>query len=173
MRTSPIHQNKARFWILEQYRGYRQGRLLFSGFPSDVTWRRVALEPNEFDRLRYAKEGGANRVDSPRVCSIGRSERTVLRSFLTSSESNHRSESKAELTEAPVDWRQLYTAAILNTDSTCFEVVLDEVACAMDVRLTALRVIQGDTEERREIALAAKSLLIMRAELEESKLAER
>jgi hypothetical protein len=43
----------------------------------------------------------------------------------------------------------------------------------MDVRLTALRVIQGDTEERREIALAAKSLLIMRAELEESKLAER
>ena len=66
MRTSPIHQNKARFWILEQYRGYRKGRLLFSGFPSDITWRRVALdEPNELDRLRYAKEGGANRVDSP------------------------------------------------------------------------------------------------------------
>ena len=53
---SDQHQNQARFWILEQYRGYRQGRLLFSGFPSDVTWRRVALEPNELDRLRYAKE---------------------------------------------------------------------------------------------------------------------
>jgi hypothetical protein len=42
---------------------------------------------------------------------------------------------KAELTEASVDWRQLYTAAILNTDPTCFEVVLDEVARAIDVRL--------------------------------------
>jgi hypothetical protein len=72
-----------------------------------------------------------------------------------------------------VDWRQPYTAAILNTDPTCFEVVLDEVARAMDVRLNALRDMKGYTEERMEIALAAKSLLIMRAELEESKLAER
>jgi hypothetical protein len=72
-----------------------------------------------------------------------------------------------------MDWRQLYTAAILNTDPTCFDVVLDEVALAMDARLDELANMQGYAEERREIALAAKSLLVMRAEWEESKLARR
>jgi len=71
------------------------------------------------------------------------------------------------------DWRKLYTAAILNTDPTCFDIVLDEVASAMDARLDELVDLQGYGEERREIALAAKSLLIMRAEWEESKLIER
>jgi hypothetical protein len=53
---SDPRQNNARFWILQQYRGYRQNRLLFRGFPLDVTWRRLGLEPHELDRLKYAKE---------------------------------------------------------------------------------------------------------------------
>jgi hypothetical protein len=71
------------------------------------------------------------------------------------------------------DWRQFYTAAALNTDSDCMEFVLDEAARAMDLRLEELAKAAGDFEERREIALAAKSLLLKRAEWEESKLAER
>jgi hypothetical protein len=60
--------------------------------------------------------------------------------------------------------RQLYTAAILNTDPACCEVVLDEVATAMDIRLDELADMQGYAEERRQIALAARSLLLKRAE---------
>jgi hypothetical protein len=70
-------------------------------------------------------------------------------------------------------WRQLYTAAILNADPECFDVVLDEVACAMDVRLDELTDVCGYAEERREIALAAKSLLLVRSDWEESKSAKR
>jgi hypothetical protein len=68
------------------------------------------------------------------------------------------------------DWRQLYTAAILNSDPACFDVILDEVAHAMDIRLDELVDMQGYDDERREIALAAKSLSMMRVEYEESKL---
>ena len=49
-------QNDARIWILQTFRGYRQNKLLFSGFPLDAVWRRVAIEPHELDRLRYANE---------------------------------------------------------------------------------------------------------------------
>jgi hypothetical protein len=69
-----------------------------------------------------------------------------------------------------VDWRQLYTAAILTTDPGCVEFVLDETARAMDLRLDELAGLRGYSEERHEIAMAAKSLLIKRAEWEESKL---
>lgn len=72
--------------------------------------------------------------------------------------------------EASVDWRQLYTAAILTTDPGCIEFVLDEAARAMDLRLDELATTGGDFEERREIAMAAKSLLIKRSEWQESKL---
>jgi hypothetical protein len=68
------------------------------------------------------------------------------------------------------DWRQFYTAAILNIDPACTEFVLDEAARAMELRLEELANVGGDFEERHEIALAAKSLLIKRAEWEESKL---
>jgi hypothetical protein len=53
------------------------------------------------------------------------------------------------------------------------EFILDEAACAMDLRFGELANQPGDFEERREIALGAKSLLLKRAEWEESKLAER
>ena len=53
---SDQRQNQARLWILQEFRGYRKNRLLFYGFPLDAVWRRVALEPHELHRLRYAKE---------------------------------------------------------------------------------------------------------------------
>jgi hypothetical protein len=68
------------------------------------------------------------------------------------------------------DWRQFYTAAILNTDPASVEFVLDEASHAMDLRLDEIANAGGDFEERRENALAAKSLLIKPAEWEESTL---
>jgi hypothetical protein len=70
-------------------------------------------------------------------------------------------------------WRMIYTAAILSTDPDCADIVLDEAARAMDMRLDELANLRGYEEEQREIALAAKSLLIIRAEWEESKLTKR
>jgi hypothetical protein len=37
------------------YRGY-PGRLLFTGFPPNVAWSRVRLEPQDFVQMRYANE---------------------------------------------------------------------------------------------------------------------
>jgi hypothetical protein len=71
------------------------------------------------------------------------------------------------------DRRQFYTAAILNADPACVGFVLDEASHAMDLRLDELSKIRGYCEERHEIAMAAKSLLIKRAEWEESKLSKR
>jgi hypothetical protein len=68
------------------------------------------------------------------------------------------------------DWRQLYAAAILTSDPLCLEFILDEAARAMDRRLNELAEVRVASEERREIALAAKSLLMKRAEWEESRL---
>jgi len=48
-------QNAIRWWILAAERGYGIGVSLFTGFPYDVAWRRVALEPTDFWRLRYGK----------------------------------------------------------------------------------------------------------------------
>jgi hypothetical protein len=53
---SDEHQNQARLWILQEFRGYRKNQFLFSGFPLDAVWRRVGIEPHELHRLRYAKE---------------------------------------------------------------------------------------------------------------------
>jgi hypothetical protein len=54
------------------------------------------------------------------------------------------------------DWRQFYTAAILNADPGCIGFVLDEAAHAMDLRLNELATTCGYSEERHEIALAAR-----------------
>jgi len=53
---SDQRQNQARLWILQTFRGYRLNQYLFTGFPLDAIWRRVALEPHELNRLRYANE---------------------------------------------------------------------------------------------------------------------
>jgi hypothetical protein len=53
---SDERQNQARLRILQTFRGYGRNQYLFTGFPRDAVWRRVALEPHEFNRLRYARE---------------------------------------------------------------------------------------------------------------------
>jgi hypothetical protein len=62
-------QNAIRWWILAATRGYGVGLYVFTGFPYDVAWRRVALQPTDFPRLRYMKHdnwiklsGGTRRV---------------------------------------------------------------------------------------------------------------
>ncbi len=47
-------ENAVRKKLLD-FRGYGQGIALFEGFPKDAIWRRVALEPGDFERMRYAK----------------------------------------------------------------------------------------------------------------------
>jgi hypothetical protein len=71
------------------------------------------------------------------------------------------------------NWRQLYAASLLNTNSDLFELVADEASRAMNFRLGELRDRRGVAQELQEIALAAKSLLVMRAAWEESKLGRR
>src|ERR1700746_2942871 len=50
---SDPHANRSRATLLGEIRGYGRGALVFSGFPSDVTWRRVSIPPAEFGRLKY------------------------------------------------------------------------------------------------------------------------
>ena len=38
------NENRSRKKLLDSYRGYERRVLLFQGFPTDATWRRVALE---------------------------------------------------------------------------------------------------------------------------------
>ncbi len=45
--------NTVRQRILAEYRGYGRGEALFHGFPTDVHWRRIELEPQELGRLKY------------------------------------------------------------------------------------------------------------------------
>ena len=47
-------QNAARRAILEEYRGFGRNVALFRGFPGDVAWRRVQIEPADHKRLRVA-----------------------------------------------------------------------------------------------------------------------
>jgi len=46
--------NAARKQLLQGIRGYAADTALFSGFPNDVRWRRVVLEPGDFEAMRYA-----------------------------------------------------------------------------------------------------------------------
>jgi len=61
--------NAIRKAILSGVRGYGVGQRLFVNFPSDVTWRRVTLGPEDFGKLMYANwdgwiklSGGTRRV---------------------------------------------------------------------------------------------------------------
>jgi hypothetical protein len=62
-------QNAIRKEVLKVVRGYTAGQFLFIGFPADVTWRRIALEPTDLAKLKYANypawvklSGGTRRV---------------------------------------------------------------------------------------------------------------
>jgi hypothetical protein len=46
--------NAQRIQILKAVRGYRANQWLFTGFPNDVFWRRVVLEPADLNTVKYA-----------------------------------------------------------------------------------------------------------------------
>lgn len=48
--------NVIRRWMLTSYRGFETRQYLFLGFPTDLCWRRIDLEPSELGRLKYPKE---------------------------------------------------------------------------------------------------------------------
>lgn len=50
---SDAHANTVRAFILGAYRGFGRNELLFQGFPSDTSWRRVLLDVNDIGQLRY------------------------------------------------------------------------------------------------------------------------
>lgn len=47
-------ENGERRNVLMRYRGFGSGKLLFTGFPSDVVWHSVALRRDDVAELRYA-----------------------------------------------------------------------------------------------------------------------
>ncbi len=51
-------ENELRRAVLAGYRGY-PGEHLFTGFPADIAWRRVRLERDDFQRMRYARVSGS------------------------------------------------------------------------------------------------------------------
>jgi hypothetical protein len=59
------------------FRGYESREALFTGFPSDVRWRRVAFEAADFETLRYANyKTWVELSEGTRLVSVG------VRSFL-------------------------------------------------------------------------------------------
>src|SRR5713226_6369189 len=46
--------NAQRIEILKAVRRYRANQALFTGFPNDVMWRRVWLEPDDWNTVKYA-----------------------------------------------------------------------------------------------------------------------
>ena len=50
------HQNHCRAVLLEGYRGYIHKQGLFSGFPSDVEWKKVTLDSQELGDVHYINE---------------------------------------------------------------------------------------------------------------------
>jgi hypothetical protein len=66
------NQNIARKQVLAAVRGYGTNAWLFRGFPVDVRWRRVTLEPHDFKKLLYANEETWIRLsDGTRLVSTG------------------------------------------------------------------------------------------------------
>jgi hypothetical protein len=52
-RSSP-QANSIRRELLRLVRGFGSSQFLFTGFPTDVTWRRIAMEPTDLSKLKYA-----------------------------------------------------------------------------------------------------------------------
>ena len=50
---SSAEENALRTRVLGAFRGYRQDRALFQGFPDDVRWHRCTLDPEDLSRIRY------------------------------------------------------------------------------------------------------------------------
>lgn len=47
------HENHVRAQVLGDYRGYKQNRNIFTGFPHDLIWYAAALERKEIGSLNY------------------------------------------------------------------------------------------------------------------------
>ena len=47
------HENALRARLLGQFRGYRENRDIFSGFPSELKWNRALISKNELKDVRY------------------------------------------------------------------------------------------------------------------------
>ncbi len=60
-----LRQNEARRLVLRNYRGFGGNSALFRGFPAQVSWRRVAIEPADHKHLWVANYG-------PLVCQTQR-----------------------------------------------------------------------------------------------------
>jgi len=52
--TNPLENGLRR--CLMSYRGYDSRQGLFTGFPIDVTWRRVDLDPGDFQTMKYIND---------------------------------------------------------------------------------------------------------------------
>jgi hypothetical protein len=68
------YTNCVRAIVLGAVRGYGRNEFLFRGFPHDAQWRRVSVEPSDFDRLRYANcQPFLTLTDGARSVNIGAS----------------------------------------------------------------------------------------------------
>jgi hypothetical protein len=47
-------EDSLRIKLLQAVRGYRSDTFLFQGFPQDVRWRKIEIEPDDFGKLKYA-----------------------------------------------------------------------------------------------------------------------
>lgn len=68
------------------------------------------------------------------------------------------------------DWRQFFAAAVMTTDSSCIDMVIDEATNALDRRLEELAGMPATEDSRKEgeeIIRAAKRLLLLRAQAHE------
>lgn len=71
-----LEQNRLRTELLKAARGYQDRKMLFTGFPNDVQWRRVEVEPVELAEFRYA-----NHASLVEVSGAGRRVRDGAQSF--------------------------------------------------------------------------------------------
>lgn len=78
--TGDAVANEQRARVLGTFRGYRENRKLFSGYPEGVVWHRVILDGDDFERLKYIEysywyelTGGTRRpLDAVPVIQSGR-----------------------------------------------------------------------------------------------------
>jgi hypothetical protein len=62
------------------------------------------------------------------------------------------------------NWRQLYTAAMIETDVDNLGVLIEETSRAIEVRLDELKKGQNGYGERKEIADVANALVALKAD---------
>src|SRR5262245_38036307 len=60
--TRNQEENAYRIRLLGDFRGYKQGRALFSSFPDEVSWRRALLSGEELSRVRYIDDSYWNEL---------------------------------------------------------------------------------------------------------------